>query len=462
MRSSTTAIVGPAEYGAIRWVILAIASAALFLGTFDLWVVTIALPALQREFPSTGLSDIAWVLSMYTIVLATVLTPAGRIADGVGRKTAFVIGLALFGTASIGCAFAASLGVMVAWRAVQALGAAIVLPTSLGLALPAFPRHERGTALGVWSAVGAIAAGSGPVIGGFLVEWSWRWIFLVNAPIIVVTIVSALVLLPGGQSRTALRVDGVGMVMALGAMGLVCAALVQAAAWPPAVVLPMIAAGVVVAIGFVYHAKHHPDPLIPPRLFDTRRYRYSAMGMLGYHLGFSVMLLGTTLLLTGGMHLSVLEAAFGLAPGPISAGLASLFSGRIVARFGARRMVVLGAGLFGASGAWPLLMSASGQSVTYALCVLPSLVLWGVANAFIQPTFFGGADAAPHADLSLATGVLAAARQLASALGVALLVGLLAAAGGGEFGGLHFAWIIVCCSAVLTGIAGLRLPEGSR
>src|SRR5215831_13726296 len=208
MRSSVSAMAAPAEYGAMRWIILAVVSAAQFLGTFDLWVVTIALPALQREFAPASLADIAWILSVYTIVLATFLAPAGRIADSVGRKRAFVVGLTMFGLASLGCALSPSLPILIGWRAVQALSAAIVLPTSLGLALPAFPQHERGTAVGIWAAVAATAAGTGPVVGGLLVEFSWRWIFLINAPIVVATVLAGIAILPGHKARAALRIDG--------------------------------------------------------------------------------------------------------------------------------------------------------------------------------------------------------------------------------------------------------------
>jgi len=454
MRSSVSAMVGSGEYGATRWVILAVVSAAQFLGTFDLWVVTIALPALQREFAPASLADIAWILSVYTIVLATFLAPAGRIADSVGRKRAFVVGLTMFGLASLGCALSPSLPILIGWRAVQALSAAIVLPTSLGLALPAFPQHERGTAVGIWAAVAATAAGSGPVVGGLLVEFSWRWIFLINAPIVVATVLAGIAILPGHKARAALRIDGVGMLLVLGAMGLVCAGLVQAAAWPAYVIWPMLISGGVLAILFVFHAMRHPDPVIPPRLFAALRFRVSALGLLAYHVGFAVMLLGTTLLLTNALHLSVLEAALGIAPGPISAGITSPFSGRLTARLGVRRILLLGAGLFALSGGWPLLMAVSGMTPNYLVWILPSLVLWGVANAFIQPTLFAGADAAPHDDLSLATAVLAASRQLAASLGVAMLVALLAVAGGGVTG-FQFAWGIVVISAMLTAVAGL-------
>jgi MFS family permease len=156
------------------------------------------------------------------------------------------------------------------------------------------------------------------------------------------------------------------------------------------------------------------------------------------------------------MHLSVLDAALGIMPGPVSAGITSPFSGRLTARFGMRNTLVFGAALFGAAGAWPLLTVLAGFTPpTYVVTVLPGLLLWGVANAFIQPTLFAGADAAPAADLSLATAVLAAARQLGAALGVALLVGILAGVGATGLAGFQLAWAIVLVSAVLTGVCGL-------
>jgi MFS family permease len=300
-----------------------------------------------------------------------------------------------------------------------------------------------------------VAAGGGPVLGGLLVEFSWRWIFLINVPIVVVTVLAGMVILPRDTARASLRIDGVGLLLVLGAIGLVCAALVQAAAWPAFVIWPMLGAGITLAVLCVFHATRHPDPVIPPRLFAAPRFRISALGLLAYYVGFSVMLLGTTLLMTGALHLSVLEAALGIAPGPISAGITSPFSGRLTRRLGVRRMLLFGAGLFGLGAAWPLAVAATGATTpSYVLWILPSLLLWGVANAFIQPTLFAGADAAPRDDLSLATAVLATSRQLGAALGVAMLVGLLTVVGSGVTG-FQFAWALVLISAVLTAVAGL-------
>jgi EmrB/QacA subfamily drug resistance transporter len=446
---------------ATRWLLLAVVSVAQFLAAFDLWVVTIALPTLRREFAPAELSDVGWILSVYTIVLAACMTPAGRIADTLGRKRAFLIALVAFGVASAGCGLAPTLPVMIAWRSLQGLSAALLLPTSLGLALPAFAPEERGAAIGIWAAVGALAAGSGPVLGGLLIQISWRWIFLINVPIVLVAVAAGSVLVPRDTLvRAAAKLDGVGLVLVLGSTGLVCAALIEATAWPALLIGAMLGSGLCLAALFIVHAAHHPEPLVPPRLFRVRRFTVSAVGLFVYYMGFAVNLLGLTVLLTEGMHLSVLGAALGMAPGPISAGLASPFSSRITARLGVRPTLVLGATLFALAAVWPLV--ATSDVPVYLSNVLPSLVCWGVANALIQPTLFAGADAAPKDDLALAAAVLGAARQLGSALGVALLVAVVSASGLSVFMG---GWEIVLASAVLTGllaVVGVRAPGGAH
>ena len=193
------------ETGRRRWAVLAVVSAAQFLTVLDLWVVNIALPVLQHDFAPASLSDVSWILDVYAIVLAALLLPAGRAADGIGRRKCFLAGLVVFGVASLGCAVAPGLAVLVACRALQAAGAAVLMPTSLGLALAAFPSRQRGTAVGVWAGVGAVAAGSGPVIGGLLVQSSWRWIFLINMPIVLATLAAGVAILPGRGGRRAER-----------------------------------------------------------------------------------------------------------------------------------------------------------------------------------------------------------------------------------------------------------------
>ena len=448
------------ETGRRRWAVLAVVSAAQFLTILDLWVVNIALPVLQHDFAPATLSDVSWILDVYAIVLAALLLPAGRAADSIGRRECFLAGLVVFGIASLGCAVAPDLPALIACRALQAAGAAALMPTSLGLALSVFPSHQRGTAVGIWAGVGAVAAGSGPVLGGLLVESSWRWIFLINVPIVLATLAAGVAILPrrsgergSGHStqRPGWRIDGVGTFLVLGAVGLVCTALTEAPGWPPARTWPVLAAGLVLAAAFVAHIRRRPDPLVAPRLFSVRAFSAGAAGLVAYYTGFAAMLLGTTLLLTVQWHFSVLLAAAAIAPGPITAGIVSPFSGRLSARFGMRGTVMTGAVLFAAAGAWPL--ASAGGSPAYAAVVLPSMLLWGVANALIQPSLFASADAAPRAELASGSAVLATARQLGSALGVAIFVAMLGAHPG--LAGFDRAWIVVVITAAMTAFAGL-------
>jgi EmrB/QacA subfamily drug resistance transporter len=454
------------ETGRRRWAVLAVVSAAQFLIILDLWVVNIALPALQRDFAPATLSDVSWILDVYAIVLAALLLPAGRAADSIGRRQCFLAGLVVFGVASLGCAVAPDLAALIACRALQAAGAAVLMPTSLGLALEVFPSYQRGTAVGVWAGVGAVAAGSGPVLGGVLVESSWRWIFLINLPIILAALAAGVAILPrrpaaGDGPRPGRRIDRAGTVLVLGAVGLVCVALTEAPRWPPSRTWPVLAAGLALGVWFVAHIRRHSDPLVPPRLFSVRAFRAGAAGILAYYMGFAAMLLGMTLLLTGQWHFSVLQAAAGIAPGPITAGIISPFSGRLSASFGVRATVVAGAVFFAAAGAWPL--ASAGASPAYAAVVLPAMLLWGVANALIQPALFASADAAPHAELASGSAVLATARQLGAALGVAAFVAVFGGRTASGLAGLDRAWLIVVITAAITAVAGLgtgRRPAG--
>ena len=452
-----------------RRAVLAVLSAAQFLTVLDLWVVNIALPTLQHEFAPVSLSDISWILDVYAIVLAALLLPAGRAADRIGQRTCFLAGLVVFGVASLGCALAPDLPVLIAFRVLQAAGAAALMPTSLGLALSAFPAHQRGSVVGVWAGVGALAAGSGPVLGGLLAESSWRWIFLINAPVILAALTAGAAVLPrpGGQrasprhderdrhgsQRAGWRMDSLGTVLVLGAVGLVCTGLTEAPGWPSARTGLVVVAGLVLAIAFAAHIRHHPQPLVSPRLFAARGFSAGAVGLVAYYTGFAAMLLGSTLLLTVEWRFSVLRAAACIAPGPIIAGVISPLSGRLWARFGVPSTVVTGAALFAAAGAWPL--ATAGPVPAYTAVVLPSMLLWGVANALIQPALFASAGAAPRAQLASGSAVLSMSRQLGSAVGVAVLVAVVGNHPAGNLAGFDRAWIVVLITATMTAAAGL-------
>jgi len=427
--------------------------AAQFLTILDLWVVNIALPVLTRDFAPATLPDVSWVISVYAIVLAAMLLPAGRVADGIGRGRCFMVGLVVFGSASLGCALAPALPVLIACRGLQAAGAAVLMPTSLSLALSAFPAGQRGTAVGVWAAVGGVAAGSGPILGGLLAEWSWRWIFVINVPLVLAALLAGAMVLPrGGDRGSPRRADAAGALLVLGAIALTCLALTEATTWPPGRTWTVLSAGLALGVAFVARIRRHADPVLSPRLFTVRDFSAGAAGLVAYYAGFAAMLLGTALFLTQAWRYSVLQAAAGIAPGPITAAAVAPFSGIVSARLGTRNTVLAGAALFAAAGAWPLTAT---QSAGYPVVVLPSMLLWGVANALIQPTLFATANSVPHSELASGSAVLSAARQIGSALGVAILVAVLGSHPAQATAGFAPAWAIVLASAALTALTAL-------
>src|SRR5262245_616949 len=165
------------------WGAFGLLAIGVFLSVLDLFIVSIAFPAIQTSFPSASLSSLSWILSAYAIVYAAVLVPAGKLADIVGRRRVFLAGLLVFLAGSTLCAAAPSVGFLIGARILQAVGGAALIPTSLGLILPLFPAPKRPVAIGLWAALAGVGAAAGPPIGGLLVEASWRWIFLINLPL---------------------------------------------------------------------------------------------------------------------------------------------------------------------------------------------------------------------------------------------------------------------------------------
>ena len=204
------------EGHANRWRILAVLAAVAFMAQLDLFIVNITVPAIGRSFGGS-LSGLSWVLNAYAIVFAALLVQAGRLADHFGRRRFLLVGVTIFTLASAACAAAPSLPFLVAARAVQAVGAALIVPTSLGLLYPSFPKRQHATVVGIWAGVAAVAGSSGPPIGGLVSEVNWRWIFLINVPIGVATLIAGWRLLPEVRAQKGARLpDGVSAVAAAG------------------------------------------------------------------------------------------------------------------------------------------------------------------------------------------------------------------------------------------------------
>ncbi|MFE2442500.1 MFS transporter [Streptomyces sp. NPDC059426] len=468
-----------------RWLILAVASAAQFLAVLDMIAVNIAFPAIGADFRSASTAELSWVLNAYTIVLAALLVPAGRLADGIGGRRSFLTGIALFGLASVACGAAPGLGTLIAARVVQGVAAAVLVPTSLSLALPAFPPRERATAVGVWTAVSAVAASAGPVAGGLLAALDWRWIFLVNPPVVLLAWVAGLRLLPRtgpvrigpvrtgpariGPTRTGpvpgerRRLDPLGTLLVLLGTGSLTTACVEAADWgygAPAT-LGFLAVGLIAGALAVAHVRRHPDPVVDPALFRTRAFTAATLGLLSYFLAYAASILAATLLFTGAWGWPSARAGLAVTPWPLTVLVVSMLSGRIVRALGERTTAVVGGLCFAAGPVWWLLL-AGGDGAHYAMEFMPGLVLTGIGAGLYQPVMFSAAGLLPARQLSLGSGVLMMSRQGGSALGVAALVMITGGAARPGLDALRAGWVFTAVTAALATVAGAALRTGVR
>ncbi|MQY05520.1 MFS transporter [Actinomadura macrotermitis] len=458
--SSTETAPGPR-----RWLVLAVASTAQFLAILDLFAVSVAFPALRDSFPGASLPQVSWVLNAYTIVLAALLVPAGRLADDTSRKRAFLVGMALFGAASVGCALAPALPVLVAARIAQAAAGAVLIPTSLGLALPAFPAREHPTVMGVWTAVAAFGAGFGPVAGGLLLTAGWRWIFLINVPVTALAVLAGRRLLPDARRASRQRLDLLGALLILGTTGMLTTAIVQGPAWgygSPGT-LGCAAAAVVLGALAALHMRRHPNPVIGFALFRHRPFRIAVSGVFLYYLAFAAMLLSTTLFLTVHWHYSPVRAALAVSPEPVACMLLSPLSGWLVGRIGARAAAALGGlTLAAAAGWWALAIT---PEPSYLTTVMPGLALVGASTALLQPPLFGSAATLPGDRISLGSAVLMMSRQISSALGVAVLTAILGNSAAPSPGAFQAGWTAMTAAGVLAALVSLRYrigPSGAR
>jgi MFS family permease len=212
--------------------VLAALCLASFMATLDLFVVNVALKDIGHDFSGLGLPDLSWILNAYAIIFGALLIPAGRLADKYGRRNAFVCGLALFTAASLACALAPDLWTLVAFRCLQAAGAAVLTPASLGLVLTALPTDRVVNGVRLWAVSAALAGAAGPVVGGLLTDVSWRWIFVINIPLGLVAAADALALIPrDDHDRTTRIPDLLGSFLLVASVGAASLGLVKGPDW---------------------------------------------------------------------------------------------------------------------------------------------------------------------------------------------------------------------------------------
>jgi EmrB/QacA subfamily drug resistance transporter len=338
-------------------------------------VVNVALSAIQAAFHTTG-STLQWIVEAYVLFLASFLLLGGSFGDLYGRRKIFLLGVVLFGAASISCGFAQNFGVIILSRALQGIGGALLVPGSLALISASFPEERRGRAIGIWSGSTAIAAMVGPVLGGWLVQnISWRWIFFLNVPLAVTVIVISIGKVPESRNPRATRPDWIGASLAALGLGLCAFALVESTH-----TLAIGVAGLSCLAGFVFWESRTDQPMMPLVLFCSRSFTIANLITLFIYAALTGTLYYLPLYLIQVQRYSATRAGAALLPIGILISILSRFTGGFVARFGPRRPLAAGALLSALSYALLLRVNPDGN---YWTTIFPGVCLLGFALAVL-------------------------------------------------------------------------------
>lgn len=365
-----------------KWWILAAMGGVLGIVVFDETVVGVALPTIDNELGLT-LSESHWVVNAYLLVFAGLAAAAGRLGDIVGLKRLFVIGVLIFGLASLASGFAESGTWLVSMRAVQGVGAAVIFPASLAIITHAFPPEQRGMAIGIYGAIGTCFLSLGPIAGGFFSELiSWRWIFWINPPIVVVIALMVLALWRDPpREGGAIKLDMPGALTLIAGLSLVVFAIMQGPdwGWQTIAIWAALAAGSIVLVLFIIIERRVPQPLIDVVLFKNGPFTAFNLTIFAAQFSKMAVFVFVALYLQNSLGVGALMAGVVLLASTVPTILTSLPAGKLLDQVGARVLVLRGAA---ASAAAMLCLVFAVIWQSYALLV-PALIVWGGCMSFL-------------------------------------------------------------------------------
>jgi EmrB/QacA subfamily drug resistance transporter len=398
---------------------LVLTSIAFFMVALDALVVTTALPAIRQEL-NASVPTLEWTVNAYTLTYAAGIVTAAALGDRLGRRRVFVAGLAVFTAASAACALAPSVGLLLAARAIQGIGAAAIMPLSLTLLMTAFPPERRGAVVGAWGAIGGLAVASGPVIGGAITQGlDWHWIFWINVPIGIAAAVASRMRLQEARGAAG-KLDLPGLVLAAGAAVGLLWGLVRsgAAGWGSAEVLSALGAGAALLGAFVAWERRAPAPMLPPRLFAQRT--FAAANATGFLMMAAIT--ASAFMIAQYFQLALgdspLAAGLRLLPWTATPTLVAPIAGALSDRIGPRPLMAGGMLLQAAGLAWFALEATAG--VSYVALAAP-LVVAGVGISMAIPTTPAAVmGAVAPADVGKASGANTTLQRFGAAFGVAV------------------------------------------
>ncbi|MFF8276774.1 MFS transporter [Streptomyces lateritius] len=441
---------------------LVITSIAGFMAALDNLVVTTALPSIREDLGG-ALHDLEWTVSAYTLTFAVLLMFGAALGDRFGRRRLFGVGLTVFTLASAAAALAPGIDALIAARAVQGVGAAIMMPLTLTLLTAAVPPAKRGMAYGIWGAVNGLAVASGPLIGGSLTEHvSWQWIFWLNVPL-------GLALLPLARLRltesygTGARLDVAGTLLASGGLFGIVYGLIRGPidGWTSATVLTGLIAGGALLGGFVHHGIRNKAPMLPMRLFRSRAFSGINAASLLMFLGMFGSIFLLSQYMQGVLGYSPTEAGLRMLPWTGMPMIVAPLAGYLSDRIGGRPVVAAGLALQAVGLAWFAIVVT--PDVPYAT-QLPALIVSGVGMAlYFAPAANLVMSSVRPAEQGVASGANNALREVGGALGVAVMASIFAAKGGYGSGrefvdGLQPALWVGAGMVALGAVASLFIP----
>ncbi|MFE7168808.1 DHA2 family efflux MFS transporter permease subunit [Streptomyces sp. NPDC057616] len=438
-------------------------SAGILISTLDLTIVNVAFPAIGADFKGASVADLSWVLNGYAIVFAALLIPAGRFADRFGMKSVFLTGLAVFTIASGLCAASGSVAALNAARVLQAVGAAALGPTSMGLLMVTYGPEQRAKAMRVWATAAGVAAASGPLVGGVLVNVAWPWIFLVNLPVgVVALIVGAKVLTPGGSGggQKPAMPDLLGSALLAAAIGLLSLGIVKAPdwGWGSGAVLGSLAGAVVLTVLLLVRSARHTSPVVDLALLRIRDFSIANIASALYYMSFAATVLSVSLWCQNIWGWSALATGLAMAPGNLMLPFLSVLSGKLVAKIGQVLSIVLGSTVIALGAAWWAL--AVGVESNYALGMLPGVLLTRIGMGLsLAPLMGASTRDLPPTSVATGSGLNNMVRQVGFVLGVSILVVLIGNPGdsGAALTAFRYGWWFTAAASAATALTALAL-----
>ncbi len=408
---------------------LAIVSVALFMVVLDNLVVSVALPTIHRDL-GASIQSLEWTVNAYVLAYAVLLLTGAALGDRFGRKRMFLIGMAVFTAASAGAALAPSTGLLVAARAIQGTGAAIVTPLTLTLLAEAFPAHRRGMAIGVWSGISGIAVATGPLVGGAVVQGiSWHWIFWINVPVGLVLIPFAARQLSESRGPYG-RLDLPGLVLASsGAFGIVFGLVrAQSLGWGGPAVLTSLFGGAILLGSFVLWERRAREPMLPMSFFAKRSFAVTNVASLSMYFGMFGSIFFLSQFMQNVLHNTPLQAGLKLLVWTGASMVVAPIAGVFSERFGSRPFMVAGLSLQAGGLGW--LASMLSTHMVYGEMIVPFIMAGAGMALVFAPSANAVLSSVRTAQAGQASGANNAIREVGGVLGVAVLASVFTGAGG--------------------------------